>query len=158
LPTVAPPPLTAVPLPTAGEYKDPAQRFRVAILQDYSVTPIGDAVLLEAKDGHLAYTALARRTTGTLLNDEGLVQLAQSTFQRGEGFQAGPAQPIVGGIRLDWTGSLTIGGQTQPVSGVIVAKPAGENVLLLLIAATAKAADKIPNALSALADGLQSLQ
>jgi hypothetical protein len=130
----------------------------VAILQDYTVTPIGDAVLLEAQDGQMAYTALARPTRGTLLNDEGLAQLAQATFQRGEGFQAGPSQPISGGIRLDWSGSLTIGGQTQPVNGAIVAKPAGEHALLLLIAATQSAADKIPNALSALADGFQSLQ
>jgi hypothetical protein len=154
---VAPPPLPAAdPLPTAGEFNDPKGRFRVAILQDYRVSPIGDAVLIENKTGSLAYTALTQPSSG-FLTPENLVELAKATFQRGEAFQAGTMRAIPGGIQLDWSGSLTIGGVAEPVNGVIIAKPTGTQVLLLLIAATESGAEKVPNAAAALIDGFQAL-
>jgi hypothetical protein len=59
---------------------------------------------------------------------------------------------------MDWTGSLTIGGQTQPMNGVILVKTGGLNrALLLLIAATEAGTEKVPGALSALSDSLQPI-
>jgi hypothetical protein len=158
---LAPPPLAlpaADPLPTAGEFADPAGRFRVAILQDFRVSPIGDAVLIEQKNGALAYTALAQPAGSGFPTPESLAAMAKNVFQRGEGFQAGSEQAIPGGVKLDWSGSLTIGGNPQPVNGIIIAKPAGTQVLMLLIAATEAGAEKVPNAAAALIDSLQSMQ
>jgi hypothetical protein len=158
---LAPPPLAlpaADPLPTAGEFVDPAGRFRVAILQDFRVSPIGDAVLIEQPNGALAYTALAQPAGSGFPTTESLAAMATTVFQRGEGFQAGSQQAIPGGVKLDWSGSLTIGGNPQPVNGIIIAKPAGTQVLMLLIAATESGAEKVPNAAAALIDSLQSMQ
>ncbi len=160
LPTQSPVPVAplpaATPLPTSGEFVDPGGRFRVAILQDYRVTSIGDAVLIERQDGTLAYTALAQPVLGGgLIAPDALAEIAKTVFQRGEGFSPGAAQPIPSGVQIDWNGSLTIGGNTQLVNGLIVAKPTGANVLLLLIAATESGAETIPNAAAALIDSLQ---
>jgi hypothetical protein len=159
---LAPPPAplpAADPLPTAGEFTDAANRFRVAILQDYRVSPIGDAVLVESPKGALAYTALAQPATAGFVTPDTLAEMAKNAFQRGEGFQTGGTQAIPGGgVQLDWSGNLTIGGMTQPVNGVIIAKPAGTQVLMLLIAATAAGADQVPNAAAALIDSLQAVQ
>ncbi|MBE9030073.1 hypothetical protein IQ266_10070 [filamentous cyanobacterium LEGE 11480] len=156
------PPVTPIPaakpLPTAGEFSDPSGRFRIAILEDYRVSSIGDAVLIENKTGALAYTALAQPATGGLLAPENLAEIAKTVFQRGEGFQAGSSQQIPGGAQLDWSGSLTIGGNTQPVNGVIIAKPTGTQVLLLLIAATESGANQVPNAAATLIDSFQAIQ
>jgi hypothetical protein len=156
-PPVAPLP-TADPLPTAGEFVDPRGRFRVAILQDYRVSPIGDAVLVEHKTGSLAYTALAQAATAGFLTPDTLAEMAKNVFQRGENFQAGALQAIPGGVQLDWSGNLTIGGNTQPVNGVIIAKPTGSQVLMLLIAATESGAAQVPNAAVTLIDSLQAMQ
>lgn len=161
-PSPSPIPVTplpaATPLPTAGEFIDPGGRFRVAILQDYRVTAIGDAVLIERQDGTLAYTALAQPVVGGgLIAPESLAEIAKTVFQRGEGFTPGATQPIPGGVQIDWNGSLTIGGKPQLVNGLIVAKPTGVNVLLLLIAATESEAETVPNAAAALIDSLQAM-
>jgi hypothetical protein len=157
VPPVAPRPV-ADPLPTAGEFVDPRGHFRVAILQDYRVSPIGDAVLIESPKGSLAYTALAQPATAGFLTPDTLAEMAKNAFQRGEGFQTGSTQAIPGGIQLDWSGNLTIGGNTQPVNGIIIAKPTGTQVLMLLIAATESGAEKVPNAAAALIDSLQAMQ
>ncbi len=157
---LAPPPAplpAADPLPTAGEFTDRANRFRIAIVQDFRVSPIGDAVLIESPKGSLAYTALAQPATAGFLTPDALAEIAKAAFQRGEGFQTGSTQAIPGGIQLDWSGSLTIGGITQPVNGVIIAKPSGTQVLMLLIAATESGADQVPNAAAALIDSLQAI-
>ncbi len=158
-PPLAPPlaPLPAAdPLPTAGEFVDPRGRFRVAILQDYRVSPIGDAILIESPKGSLAYTALTQPATVGFLTPDSLAEVAKTAFQRGEDFQTGSTQAIPGGIQLDWSGNLTIGGITQPVNGLIIAKPSGAQILMLLIAATESGADKVPNAAAALIDSLQA--
>jgi hypothetical protein len=160
----SPPPLVpqvpaAPPLPTAGEYKDGALQFRVATLKGFAITPMAGTFMAEDADGSLAYTVLSQQLSGTAaFNDDYLVELARSAFGRGEGFQMGLRQPIPGGLKLDWTGSLTIGGQTQPMSGVILVKTGGLNrALLLLIAATEAGTEKVPGALSALSDSLQPI-
>ncbi|MGI0490673.1 hypothetical protein ACN4EG_02575 [Alkalinema pantanalense CENA528] len=171
-PTASPPPLpipTAPPvalpsapaLPVAGEYKDPTGRFRVAKLKDYQFSPLGDSFLAEAIDGKLSYTVLAQSLAQLnlppVVSIDQLVQVAKTAFQRGEGFQVTNQQPLLNGVLLDWAGALTIGGQTQPVSGSIVAKQVNSQVLLLLIAATEAGKNDVPGALTALNDSLQGL-
>jgi hypothetical protein len=148
----------ADPLPTAGEYQDRNGRFRVAILKGHRVTPIAGTVMMEALDGSLAYTVVTQPAPSTYVTPDTLGEMARNTFQQGEGFRPGQPQPIAGGIRMDWSGDLTVGGQTQPVSGLIVAKNTGNNVLLMLIAATEKGGNVVPNAAAALTDSLQPLQ
>jgi hypothetical protein len=148
----------------SGEYKDPEGRFKVAILQNFTVSPLAGSVLMESRDGSLAYTVLVRSQgqlalqngTGTFVNDA-LAKIAQTAFQQGEGFQPGQWQPIPGGIKIDWTGSLTIGGKSQPVGGTILVRQLPTDVAMILIAATQTAAGQVPGAVSALVDSLQPL-
>lgn len=152
---------TAPPLPVSGDYKDPNNRFIVGILQGYKVSPLAGTVLIEAPDGNLAYSVLAQPQsqlgiTGGLVPNEALVTAAQNAFRQGEGFQTGEARSIPGGVQIDWTGNLTIGGQTQPVGGVILARQANNSVLLVLIAATSAGGDRVLGAASALSNGLRA--
>lgn len=165
LPPALPPATTAQPLPlTANPYTDPAGLFRVGVLQGYTANPLAGAVLVEAPDGSLAYTVVPQTQPNAAsglpsgFNTEALTQAAIAVFQRGEGFQAGAAQPEAGGgIVLDWTGSLTISGRTQPVSGKVLVRPTPRAILLLLIAATEAGKDRVSGALASLANTLQPL-
>jgi hypothetical protein len=165
LPTVLPSviiPNNAEPLPIAGEHVDQVGRFRIGLLKGYRVTNLGDSVLMESPDGRLAYTVLAQ-TAGQLgllsgsVTVENLAQIARNAMQRGESFQAEVPQPIVNGLQMNWTGQLTIGGKTQPVNGIILAKPGNNSVLLLTIAATEAGAADLPGAIAALGESLQGL-
>ena len=155
-------PNTAPPLPISGKHTDPAKRFEIGLLQGYQVTPLGDSVLIESPDGRLAYTVLSQ-TAGQLglvsgsVTLDNLAQIARNALQRGEGFQAEAPQSIVNGIQMNWTGQLTIGGRTQPVNGIILAKPGNNSVLLLTIAATEAGSADLPGAIAALGDSLQGL-
>ena len=155
-------PNAAPPLPIAGKHTDPAKRFEIGLLQGYQVTPLGDSVLIESPDGRLAYTVLSQ-TAGQLglvsgsVTLDNLAQIARNALQRGEGFQAEAPQSIVNGIQMNWTGQLTIGGRTQPVNGIILAKPGNNSVLLLTIAATEAGSADLPGAIAALGDSLQGL-
>jgi hypothetical protein len=148
----------------SGEYKDPAGRFKVGILQNYKVSPLAGSVLIESPDGSLAYTVLVRSQgqlalqngTATFVNDA-LAKIAQTAFQQGEGFQPGQWQAIPGGIKLDWTGSLTIAGKSQPIGGTILVRQLPTDVAMILIAATQSATGQVPGAISALVDSLQTL-
>lgn len=155
-------PNTAPPLPIAGKHTDPAKRFEIGLLQGYQVTPLGDSVLIESPDGRLAYTVLSQ-TAGQLglvsgsVTLDNLAQIARNALQRGEGFQSEAPQSIVNGIQMNWTGQLTIGGRTQPVKGIIMAKPGNNSVLLLTIAATEAGAADLPGAIASLGESLQGL-
>lgn len=155
-------PNTAPPLPIAGKHTDPAKRFEIGLLRGYQVTPLGDSVLIESPDGRLAYTVLSQ-TAGQLglvsgsVTLDNLAQIARNALQRGEGFQSEAPQSIVNGIQMNWTGQLTIGGKTQPVKGIIMAKPGNNSVLLLTIAATEAGAADLPGAIAALGESLQGL-
>ena len=153
----------APPLPVSGDYKDPNGRFKIAILKDYTVSPLAGSALMESRDGSLAYTVLVRSQgelalngTTTFINDA-LAKIAQTAFQQGEGFQTGQWQTIPGGIKMDWTGSLTIAGKSQPMSGVILVRQLPTDVAMILIAATESAVGQLPGAVSALVDSLQPL-
>jgi hypothetical protein len=165
-PSFAPPASTAPPLPLSNLYQDPGKRFRVGILQDYKVSPLAGSVLIESPDGTLAYTVVPQsQPLGNPIglnpgsdNSDSLAKVAIAAFQRGEGFQPTPAQPEEGGGAVfNWTGTLTLGGTTQPMSGIVLVRPSSKTILLLLIAATQASADKIPSAVSALANSLEAL-
>lgn len=170
-PSLLPPPpsapaSTAAPLPLGGTYQDPAGRFKVGVLKDFKVSPLAGSVLIESADGNLAYAVVTQsQPLGTPIglsagydNSESLAKVAKSVFQRGEGFQPGPPRSESGGgAVMDWTGSLTIAGASQPVGGTILVRPSAKDILLLIITATQAGANQLPGALSALASSLQSL-
>ncbi|NEP48953.1 MAG: hypothetical protein F6K65_09030 [Moorea sp. SIO3C2] len=139
-------------------YKDLTKRFQVSILEGYKVSTIGGFPLIEAPDGNLAYTVLVeQRATDRRLSNPSLAQIAIEQFRRGEGFQTGNFQPVPGGVSLPWRGSLTLGGQTQPVSGVILARQLGKNVVVMLICATQSAQGHVKDAIALLANTLKPL-
>jgi hypothetical protein len=145
-------------------YQDAANRFKVGILKGYNLSPLAGSVLIEAPDGSLSYTvvpqpqALAKVALDPQSVSDSLTQVAQTLFQRGEGFKPGFAQSFApSGIQIEWTGSLTIAGKTQPISGVILARPAGQDALLLLLAATETGKAQLPNAIVALANSFEVL-
>lgn len=159
---------SAAPLPLQpSPYQDPGGRFRVGILQGYSVSPLAGSVLIESPNGDLAYTVVAQaqpmnNPIGPQLQTEGDIDLlanaATAVFQRGEAFQPGPARlEAGGGIVLDWTGTLTIGGQSQPVGGVILVRPSLRSILIALIAATQTGGTQVPAATAAIATSLEIL-
>ncbi|MBF2026650.1 MAG: hypothetical protein IGS48_07775 [Oscillatoriales cyanobacterium C42_A2020_001] len=163
----APPASDAPPSTLGGTYQDPARCFKVGILENYKVSPLAGSVLIEAPDGNLAYTVVPQsqplgNPVGLIAgydNSESLAKIATTVVQRGEGFQPAPARSEAGGgAVMDWTGSLTIGGNAQPMRGVILVRPSSQTILLLLIAATEAGQDRIPGALSALANSLEATQ
>ncbi len=139
-------------------YKDLTKRFQVGILEGYNVSTIGGLPLIEAPDGNLAYTVLVeQRATDRPLSNPSLAQIPIELFRRGEGFQTGNFQPVAGGVYLPWRGNLTLGGQTQPVSGVILARQLGKNVVVMLICATESAQGDVKDAIALLANTLKPL-
>ena len=157
----AAPALTAPPLPIGGEYKDPKSRFRIGILKGYTVNPLAGSVLFEAPDGNLAYTIVTQThqklgLDGNFISGEVLAELAQATFQQGEDFQTGTPMAIANGIYLEWTGNLTIAGQSQPVGGVILARQSQTTILQILIASTQAGAGQMPGAIRALVESWQT--
>ncbi|HEY9814632.1 MAG TPA: hypothetical protein V6D20_02325 [Candidatus Obscuribacterales bacterium] len=144
----ASPEATTLPAPSLAlaeeGYQDPGQRFQVGLLADYTQTMLAGVPIFESPDGTLAYTvALRPRATDVDLNAGALSQVAIDTFRTGEGLQVGAFEPVTDGARLPWTGTLTMGRNTQPMQGVMLARQVPGRVLLLLIAATAEAADQV---------------
>ena len=166
-PSTAPPASTAPPLPLApASYTDPAGRYKVGILEGYTASPLAGSVLVESPDGSLAYAVVTQSQptdnpiglVPTFLNVDALAQVATTVFQRGENFQPGAARAEAGGgAVMDWTGTLTIAGKSQPVGGSILIRPSPRSIVLLLISATANSNGQVPNALAALAPTLQPL-
>ncbi|HIK16796.1 MAG TPA: hypothetical protein IGS53_16140 [Leptolyngbyaceae cyanobacterium M33_DOE_097] len=161
------PPASTAPAATLEikPYVDGDRRFQVGIVRGYKTTPLAGTVLVESPDGSLAYSVVAQAqpripvglTPG--FDADELVQVATTVFQRGENFQPGTARPEAGGgIVMNWTGSLTIGGKTQPVSGVILVRPNIRQILLVPIAATDAAKDQVPGVLAAVANSLEAPQ
>ena len=180
LPPPAPLPTPTTPLlPLSGTYQDANGKFRIGILQNYTISPLASSVLIEAPDGNLAYTvlvnsqAIAQQVPSqpnpavgfpltnpgpTLLTNEALAAVAREVFYRGEGFKPGEFQLAAqGGIQIPWTGRLTIAGKTQPVSGAIVARQSQADVFLLMIAATPAGANQFPRAIATLENSFTPL-
>lgn len=144
----ASPEATTLPAPSLAlaeeGYQDPGQRFQVGLLADYTQTMLAGVPIFESPDRTLAYTvALRPRAADVNLNAGALSQVAIDTFRTGEGLQVGAFEPVTDGARLPWTGTLTMGRNTQPMQGVMLARQVPGRVLLLLIAATAEAADQV---------------
>lgn len=165
-PTAPPPPAPEVapatpPLPLKAQpYQDPAARFQVGIIEGYSVSILDrGSPLIESPDGNLAYTVVTRsRSTDSPLSNGSLAQIAIETFERGEGFQAGEFRDAPsGGALIPWTGNLTNGRQTQPLSGAIIARQQGRDVVMLLVAATEAATARVDDAIAVLGQSLQAL-
>ncbi len=150
----------------AKPYSDPAGRFQVGIRQGYKTSPLAGTVLVEAPDGNLAYTVVAQAQpndsplslTPSFANTEVLGKIATTIFQRGEGFQPGPPQPESGGgIVMNWSGSLTIAGKSQPTGGVVLVRPTNQYILLALVVATEAGAGQVQGTVAAIADSLKPL-
>ncbi len=171
VPTFVPPPVqfppaaTAPALPIESQpYSDPAGRFRVGIRQGFQTSPLAGTILVESPNGNLAYTVVAQSQPSdapialspSFANIEALGKIATTVFQRGEGFQTGPPQPESGGgIIMNWSGSLTIGGKTQPTGGVILVRPTAKHILLAIVAATEAGADQVQGTVAAIAESLK---
>ncbi len=172
-PTAAPSPLPVPPeavtelefepLPLAGNYEDDSGLFEVGILEDFTVSSAGAAPLFESGDGNVAYTVAVApidfSATPTGLSSEALVRVAERVFGRGEGFRIQSVEPTLNnGTLMEWVGSLTVGGQTQPMRGSIIARQAGSNVVLLLVAATETGAETLTSVTGTLAGSLEIAQ
>lgn len=152
--------LSAPTLPLSeAPYKDPQGRFEVGILQNYKVSAIADAPLIESPDGNLAYIVVVQgKITNESFTNEALAQMASNQFQRGEGFQPNQLKILSPGeILIPWTGSVTIGKNKQPISGEILVRQNQEQIIMLLVSATEDAKDNIPSAIGTLSDSLKSL-
>lgn len=151
----------SVSLPLDGHFVDSQGHYQIGILQGYSVTSIGNAPLIEASDGHLAYTVVTlpqvQNSFERSLSDAALAQVAQGIFHRGEGFQPSPYRTVPGGVQISWTGQLTLGGVAQPVGGELLAIQSEKGITVLLVAATAVSAEEVPIAFATLIDSLQFL-
>ncbi len=170
--TTANPPTATLSAPTLplseAPYKDPQGRFEIGILQNYKVSAIpqsgslkriADAPLIESPDGNLAYTVVVQnKITNESFTNEALAQVASNQFQRGEGFQPNQLKILASGeILISWTGSVTIGKNQQPISGEILVRQNQEQIIMLLVSATADASDKIASAIGTLSDSLKFL-
>lgn len=150
--------LSANPLPLTEEsYEDPANRFQIGILEGYQVNSVGGSPLIESPSGNLAYTVVVEPISQQkLLNEATLYSMAVDVFRQGEGFSPKFLLTVPsGGILIPWTGTLTMGRNSQPISGMILARQSPENVLLLLISATEEQVNEVESALVALIDTLQ---
>lgn len=139
-------------------YKDPQGRFEVGILQNYKVSAIADAPLIESPDGTMAYTVVVQsKITNQSFTNEALAQMAINQFQRGEGFKPSQLQALSPGeILIPWTGSLTIGRNKQPINGEIFVRQNQDQIIILLVSATADASARLPSAIATLSASLKS--
>ncbi len=154
----------AEPLALGGSYDDPQGRYQVAILNGFSVNTYAGSPVFEAADGRLAYTVVtvpiapdSDEPVGTV-TDATLAQVARDTFGDGEGFQTTGFQQLdEGGIQISWLGSLSQGGSTQGMQGVILSRQANNQIYLLALAATPEGYDQIESAIATLAPTLELL-
>lgn len=146
-------------LSLGGNYQDPAGRFQVGILAGYNVSSVGASPLFSSPDGNLAYTVVVRsRSSSRPLTAATLAQIAIDTFGRGEGFIPDGFRPLgTGRVQVPWTGSLTMGGNTRPMNGMIFASQSQQDILMLLISATETGRASVDAAVATLTDSLQPL-
>ncbi len=153
----APPPALAPALPmVSGSFTDPQERFQIGILDGFQVSTAAGNPLFQAADGSLAYTVAVAPLTAAGSPEEALIEAAQRTFGNGEGFLLGDLQPLPGGgVRLNWRGQLSQGASPpQPITGKIFARQRGEEVFLLLVAATSAGEAQLSDAIISLGSTL----
>jgi hypothetical protein len=147
-------------LPLSGEpYKDPQGQFEVGILENYNVSAIADAPLMESPDGNMAYSVVVKpKITNEQFSNQALAQMAVNQFQQGEGFQPDELKVLADGeILIPWTGTVTIGRNSQPISGSILVRQNSEKILMLLLSSTENASEDISSAIATLSNSLKSL-
>lgn len=161
-PAASPAPQPPTTLPINGTFQDPQKRFEIGILGPMTVSSAGGNPLFQQPDGNLAYTvAVVPLSPGTTnaLPDVALLQAAEDTFGRGEGFQTTGFQAVEGGgLQISWLGRLSQGATPpKPVSGSILAKQQGNQIFLLLVAALEPNANQVQGAIATLAPTLKVL-
>lgn len=139
-------------------FTDPSGQYEMALLEGYQAYSVANTTVVEAPDGSLAYTVVIVPTFDpeAQLTDAALARLARETFQQGEGFITKEFQPTQSGIKVNWQGRVTTRG-AQPLSGSIFARQEGDQVLLLLIAATEAGQTALDEAIAILPPSLQLL-
>ncbi|MDA0673698.1 MAG: hypothetical protein O3C67_08360 [Cyanobacteria bacterium] len=147
-PEAAPPP----ELVLSGTYQDEGERYQIALAEGFQVAKAAASPVFTGPDGSLAYSVVVVPVaTETPLAEIALVELVQSTFGRGEGFQTQSFSPVEGGIQVNWTGNFTPSmPPSVPMTGAVVAQQRGDAVYLVMVAAQATAEAQVPAALSAL--------
>lgn len=163
LPTSPDIPTVTLPDPSLSlaeeEYEDPSNRFSVGVLADYQVSSFRGVPLVESPDGNLAYTVVVEPVLPAQpLSPAELGEFAMDAFAHGEGFDPTALQQLDSGdLVIPWTGTLTQGRKTQPISGTILARQTSEQVLLLLISATEAQADQVDGVLATLFETLKPM-
>ncbi|NEP71083.1 MULTISPECIES: hypothetical protein [unclassified Okeania] len=138
-------------------YKD--SKFEIGIIEDYQQKIIAGVPVFESPEGNLAYTVVVKPQVNLQqLDNQTLAIIAINEFARGEDFKPQEFQIIKPGeIALPWSGSLTINNNTQPISGIILARQIDRNVFLLLISATDAKTEKITQILQVLSKSLKAV-
>ncbi|MDY7008005.1 MAG: hypothetical protein SWX82_29745 [Cyanobacteriota bacterium] len=138
-------------------YKD--SKFEIGIIEGYQQKIIAGVPVFESPEGNLAYTVVVKPQVNLQqLDNQTLAIIAINEFARGEGFQPQEFQVIKSGeITLPWSGSLTMNNNTQPISGIILARQIDKNVFLLLISTTEAKAEKITQVLQVLSNSLKAV-
>ena len=160
-PEIEPPSPATLPL-AEMPYQDASGRFQVGILQGFNQSVVTGVPLFESSDGQLAYTVAVRpRAADAPLREWALTQVAIDTFNRGEGMVAGDYETVdseLGGAFVPWTGTLTLGNSPQPMQGILLSRQIPDRLLILAIAATENAADRIDAVYSTLEPTLQAIR
>ena len=149
---------TAPEASSSNSFTDAANQYTIASLEGFKPHAIAGQSVFESSDGTVAYSVIVSPTLSNVpLTDAALAQIAQVTFQQGEGFVAHNFQALgSGGIKIDWMGQVTTQA-TQALSGTIFAQQFGEKVFLLMIAATEAGQDDFAKAIATLPASLQPL-
>lgn len=143
-----------------ASYEDPQGKFKVGILDGYIATSAAGSPVFYADDGSIAYSVVqVALGSESPLSDLRLVEIAQSTLGKGEGFQTQTFNSIAdGGLEIAWTGRLSQGsGAPQPVSGSILVRQQGADAYVLAVAALQSAVNQVPSVLNVLAGTLEIL-
>ncbi|MEM9214254.1 MAG: hypothetical protein AAGD25_07890 [Cyanobacteria bacterium P01_F01_bin.150] len=148
-------PSSAAPSPS---FTDPNNQYSIALLEGFKAHLIAGKSIFESPDGEVAYSVIVSPTlSNSTLTDAALAQIAQVTFQQGEGFAANNFQSLnSGGIKIEWTGQVTTR-KTQPLSGAIFVRQFDDSVFLLMLAATEAGQQVFAEAIATLPASLKPL-
>ena len=156
-PEAAPVPDSGPALVISGTYEDPQGKFQVGILDGYTVSSAAGSALFQLGDGSLAYSVIwVPLNSDSPLPDIGMVDIAQETLGRGEGFQTQTFSTVPGGgLQIAWTGRLSQGTvPPQSVSGRILVKQQGAEAYVLVVAALEDDSAQVPAIVSTLMETL----
>ncbi|NER78613.1 MAG: hypothetical protein F6K42_03365 [Leptolyngbya sp. SIO1D8] len=142
----------------SGLYEDPQGKFQIGILDGYAVSTAAGSPLFQLGDGSLAYSVIrVPLDSESPLAEIGLVEIAQQTLGRGEGFQTQTFSTVPGGgLQIFWTGrfSRQSSAPPQPISGTLLVKQQGAEAYLLIVAAFEDAVAQVPRIITTLTNTL----